>query len=329
MSNNAIKTTSYAETAARILEETLVLPKIGLREFQNPTDSFKVWVAGDESMVTYVPGAPAAPTDPEGDYVTIDNPLDKAIYKLIDKNQLRKVYNPVEHIDQLVTKSIQAASVQLDSDIMEGFLDGGTAAYTASVTTVAAGSLVTGAEYIVTVANSSGTATDVGCAEDTAVVGETFTCLADNGASVTDLIVALYAPTTAALLKAQVIKFERLLNSAKAPIEGRYLIVTPAMAALFESALILQTNYGDTIQSNGFKSIGMAYGFTILMSLYTPDLVNMIAIHADAFGGNFEQIEPIQLIDVPRGQGVIGAWAVDGRMAYNYGVLRATLIQLA
>jgi|LGVF01.2.fsa_nt_gb hypothetical protein len=327
MANNAIKATSYSALAAKILEETLVLPNIGHREFQNPTDSFKVWVAGDESMVTYVPGTPATATDPAGDYVTINNPTDKAIYKVIDKNQLRKVYNPVEHIDQLVVKSIQAASVNLDSAVMEVLLSGGTAAYIAK-TPVAAGSLVEGSEYIVLVANSAGDATDVGCAATTAVVGETFTCLADVGSSETALSVALYAATTGDLLKAQVIAMEKLMNDNKAPIEGRYLIVTTAMAALFESALILQTNYGDSIQANGFKTIGTAYGFTILMSLYTPDLVNMIALHADAFGGNFEQIEPIELIEVPRGNGTIGAWAVDGRMAYNYGVLRAGLVQI-
>mgnify|MGYP000978013543 CR=1 FL=1 len=118
------------------------------------------------------------------------------------------------------------------------------------------------------------------------------------------------------------------MNVAKAPLEGRYLLVSPAMAALIEKTLVLQTAFGDAIQANGFKTIGAIHGFTILMSLYLPAADALVAVHADSFGGNFEQIEPIQLIEVPRGNGTIGAWAVDGRMAYNYGVLRPTLIQI-
>jgi hypothetical protein len=257
MANNAIKATSYSALAARILEETLVLPALGLREFQNPTDSFKVWVAGDESMVNYSPGTPLSGTDPEGDYVTINDPKDKAIYKIIDKNQLRKVYNPVEHIDQLVVKAIQAASVQLDSDVLASIVDDGTEAFAAGID----------------------------------------------------------KPTTGAEVKEHLLSLEQELNEAKAPLDGRFLIVTPGMAKLIEQAAVLQTAFGDSIQTNGFKTIGAFAGFTILMSLYLPSGTNMVALHRDAFGGNFEQIEPIELIEVPRGQGTIGAWAVDGRMA--------------
>ena len=270
MANNAIKASSYAELAARILEESLVLPKLGIREFQNPTDSFKVWVAGDEAMVDYVPGTPATATDPEGAYVEINNPKDKAIYKVIDKNQLRKVYNPVDHIDQLVIKALQAASVQVDKDVLTLLATSGTQAFAAAA----------------------------------------------------DL------PDTGALIKTRILELEKAMNLAKAPIDGRYLLVSPAMASLIEQAAVLQTAFGDAIQVGGFKTIGAFAGFTVLLSLYLPVGTNMIAVHSDAFGGNYEQIEPIELIEVPRGNGTIGAWAVDGRMAYNYGILRPTLVQV-
>ncbi len=270
MANNAIKASSYAELAARILEESLVLPKLGVREFQNPTDSFKVWVAGDEAMVDYVPGTPATATDPAGAYVEINNPKDKAIYKVIDKNQLRKVYNPVDHVDQLVIKALQAASVQVDKDILTLLATSGTQAFAAG----------------------------------------------------TDL------PDTGALVKTRIVALEQAMNEAKAPIDGRYLLVSPSMASLIEQAAVLQTAFGDAIQVGGFKTIGAFAGFTVLLSLYLPAGTNMIAVHSDAFGGNYEQIEPIELIEVPRGNGTIGAWAVDGRMAYNFGILRPTLVQV-
>lgn len=269
MANNAIKAQSYSALAARILEENLVLPKLGARMFQNPTDTFKVWVAGDEAMVDYVPGTPATGTDPEGAYVDVNNPKDKAIYKTIDKNQLRKVYNPVDHIDQLVVKTLQASAVQVDKDVL---------------VVLAAGTEAFG--------------------------------------------VAAVKPTDGATVKARILALEKAMNEAKAPLEGRFLIVTPEMAALIEDAAVLQTAFGDVIQAGGFKTIGAFAGFTILMSLYQPAGVNMIAVHSDAFGGNYEEIEPIELIEVPRGNGTIGAWAVDGRIAYNYGILRATLVQV-
>lgn len=328
MSNNAIKASSYSALAARILEETLVLPKLGARIFQNPTDSFKVWVAGDEAMVPYVPGTPATGTDPSGDYVTISNPKDKAIYKIVDKNQLRKTYNPVDFIDNLVAKTIQASSAQLDADVLAALAAGGTSNYTQTGSAVAAGSLVKGTLYQVVVANSAGDATDVGCAKATAVVGEVFVCLDDVGTSETNLSVKAVTPTAEGI-KAQIIALEKAMNKAKSPIEGRFLIVSPEVASLFEGTLVLNTTFGDAIQSNGFKSIGSAYGFNILMSLYLPATVNMIALHQDAFGGNYEEIEPIELIEVMRGTGTIGAWAIDGRVAYNYGVLRAALVRVA
>ena len=324
----AVRPVSYSALAAKILEETLVLPKIGSREFMNPTDSFKVWVAGDESMGNYSPGTLATASDPSGAFVTINNPKDKYIYKMIDKNQLRKVYNPVDYVDQAAMKAIQAASVQVDKDVLQALVDNGTSNYTQTGDAVAAGSLVEGTLYQVTVANSAGDATDVGCAAATAVVGEVFVCLADDGTSETALAVKAVTPVSATI-KSQIIALEKALNLAKAPIEGRFLIVSPEVASLFEGTLVLNTSFGDVIQSNGFKSIGSAYGFNILMSLYLPATANIIAVHADAFGGNFEEIEPIELIEVPRGHGTIGAWSIDGRIAYNYGVLRPTLIQVA
>jgi len=319
---------SYAALAAKILEETLVLPRIGSRIFQNPTDSFKVWVAGDESMVNYVPGTSATSTDPNGAFVTINDPKDKAIYKVIDKNQLRKTYNPVDYVDNVAMKAIQAASVQVDTDVLAMLVANGTSNYTQTGDAVAAGSLVEGTLYQVLVANSAGDATDVGCAAATAVVGEVFVCLADVGTSETALSVKAVTPVSATI-KSQIIGLEKALNLAKAPIEGRFLIVSPEVASLFEGQLVLNTAYGDSIQSNGFKTIGSAYGFNILMSLYLPATANIIALQSDAFGGNFEQIEPIELIEIQRGLGTIGAWSIDGRMAYNYGVLRPTLVRIA
>jgi len=324
----SVRPLSYSALAAKILEETLVLPKIGNMIYENPTDSFKVWVAGTESMGNYSPGTLATASDPAGTFVTINDPQDKYIYKMIDKNQLRKTYNPVDYVDQTAMKAIQAASVQVDTDVLAVLVAGGTSNYTQNGSTVAAGALVAGTLYQVTAANTGGVATDVGCAAATAVVGEVFICLADVGTSETALTVKAVTPISTDI-DSTIIKLEQALNTAKAPIEGRYLIVRPAVAALIEDKLVLNTAFGDAIQANGFKTIGAIHGFTILMSLYMDADVNMIALHEDSFGGNFEEIEPIELIEVPRGHGTIGAWSIDGRIAYNYGVLRATLIQVA
>lgn len=265
MANQAVKETSYAATAAEILDENLVLPFLGSQEFRDPTDTFKVWVAGDESMVDYTEDGIAS-TTPNGAYVDVANPKDKAIFKSIDKNALRKTYNPVEYIDEVVKKVIQASAVQLDKDVLAVLVAGGTE-------------------------------------------------------------ISTTAPT-ASTINDDIIALETAFNLAKVPLEGRTLIVSGAVAALIEKSLVLNTAFGDEINRNGFKTIGSAHGFNLMLSLYIPTNVGMIAVHGNGFGGNFEQIEEVELTEVVRGHGKIGAWAIDGRIAYNYGVLRPTFVQV-
>lgn len=144
----------------------------------------------------------------------------------------------------------------------------------------------------------------------------------------TELYAAAIATTSASTIVARILAMSAALTTAKAPRQGRSLIITPAMETALlstDSKITLNTESGYKNLADGF--IGRFGGFDIYVSPLVPSGTNMIALQTRGFAyGDFYTREPrIQSLD---GSGTyIGDVAVQARMAYNYGVIRATFIQ--
>ncbi len=144
----------------------------------------------------------------------------------------------------------------------------------------------------------------------------------------TELVAAAGAACTAALMYTKILALKEALDNAKAPRMNRSLIVDPTREALLldtASKLVLNTDRGDKILTDGW--IGRVAGFDVYSTTLIPAATNMIAMQERgfAFKDNWK-IEPrLQSLD---GSGTfIGDSAIQARYAYNYGVVRATLIQ--
>jgi hypothetical protein len=153
------------------------------------------------------------------------------------------------------------------------------------------------------------------------------TCIAALVSGGTDLVAAGGDAPTVANLYEKIINLKKALDTAKAPRTGRSLIVNPTTEALLlqqSSKLILNTDRGDMIVSDGW--IGRVLGFDVYSTTLLTD-ANMTAMQKRGFAYKDNwKIEPrLQSLD---GSGTfIGDSAVQGRFAYNYGAVRATLIQ--
>lgn len=145
----------------------------------------------------------------------------------------------------------------------------------------------------------------------------------------TEYVAAGAAKPTAATIYSDIVNLGQELSEAKAPKSGRSLIVTPEMAALLlktDSKVYLNTEAGLNIMQEGY--IGRIAGFDVYETNLLPSGTNMIALQRRGFAyGDFWKYEPhVQSLD---GSGTfIGDSAIQGRLAYNYGAIRATLIQV-
>ena len=154
----------------------------------------------------------------------------------------------------------------------------------------------------------------------------TLTALEDGG---TELVAAAGLIPTAANIYGKILALKEALDNAKAPRMNRSLILDPTREALLldtSSKLVLNTDRGDRILMDGW--IGRVAGFDVYSTTLVPAATNMIAMQKRGFAyKDAWKIEPrLQSLD---GSGTfIGDSAIQGRMAYNYGVVRATLIQV-
>ena len=143
----------------------------------------------------------------------------------------------------------------------------------------------------------------------------------------TDLVAAGGDAPTVANMYEKVVNLKKALDTAKAPRMGRSLIVNPTTEALLlqqQSKLILNTDRGDRIVMDGW--IGRVLGFDVYSTtLLTTSNMTAMQKRGFAFKDNWK-IEPrLQSLD---GSGTfIGDSAIQARYAYNYGAVRATLIQ--
>ncbi len=154
----------------------------------------------------------------------------------------------------------------------------------------------------------------------------TLTALEAGG---TELVAAAAAKPVDTTIYASILALKKALDDAKAPRTGRSLVIDTAMEALMldvDSKLVLNTDRGDRILMDGW--IGRVAGFDVFGTTLLPSGTNMIGMQKRgfAFKDNWK-IEPrLQSLD---GSGTfIGDSAIQARYAYNYGAVRATLIQI-
>ena len=154
-------------------------------------------------------------------------------------------------------------------------------------------------------------------------------CLAALVSGGTELVAAAGDTPTAANMYTKVLALKQALDLAKAPRTGRALIIDPEREALLldtSSKLVLNTDRGDRILMDGW--IGRVAGFDVYSTTLVPTATNMIAMQERGFAFKYNwKIEPrLQSLD---GSGqFIGDSAIQARYAYNYGAVRATLIQV-
>lgn len=155
------------------------------------------------------------------------------------------------------------------------------------------------------------------------------TCLAAVVSGGTEVVADTGATPTADNIYAKIVALKQALDLAKAPRMGRSLIVDPERENLLlqeDSKIILNTDRGDRIVTDGF--IGRVLGFDVYSTTLVPSATNMIAMQKRGFAFKYNwKIEPrLQSLD---GSGqFIGDSAIQARFAYNYGAVRATLIQV-
>lgn len=145
----------------------------------------------------------------------------------------------------------------------------------------------------------------------------------------TEFVAAGGAKPTSATIYSDILNLKKELDDAKAPRTNRSLIVTPEMEALLlntDSKVYLNTERGLGIMQEGF--VGRIAGFDVYSTVLLPSGTNMIAMQQRGFAyGDFYTVgAKIQSLDASGTY--IGDSAVQARMAYNYGAIRATLIQV-
>lgn len=145
----------------------------------------------------------------------------------------------------------------------------------------------------------------------------------------TEVVAAAGAKPVVATIYDDILNLKLALDEAKAPRTGRFLVVTPEMENLLldtDSKIILNTERGDRIIAEGF--VGRLLGFDVYSTVLLPDGTNMVAgqLRGFAFKEGWKIPPRRQNLD---GSGTfIGDSAVQGRIAYVYGAVRPTLLQV-
>lgn len=145
----------------------------------------------------------------------------------------------------------------------------------------------------------------------------------------TELVAAAGAKPVVATIYASILAIKAALDAAKAPKTGRKLILTPEMENLLlnvDSKVVLDTSRGDGIQTEGF--VGRLLGFDIFSTVLLPAGTNMIGLQLRGYAAKeVFKIEP-RIQDLDGSGQFIGDSAVQDRVAFLYGVIRPTFIQV-
>jgi len=326
MPTGARRITGYSDLSEQVLFQESIIRSISNMDVMGTpgTTAVSVYVNALATVATYVPGTGVSKTNDGSAYVVLANLTEIAVNELLDGYTVETA--PADLVASRFMGAVGGIAESVDTVTLAAVVAGGTE-FVADAT-VAAGSLIVGIRYIVKTANSAGDASALaGTAGSTAVVDEIFTAIAD-GTGATALVVQAAVPTADSIYT-DILDLKKELDDAKAPRTNRSLVLDTAMERLVldvDSKLVLNTDRGDRILMDGW--IGRIAGFDVYGSTLVPAGTNMFAIQKRGFGFKDNwKIEPkLQSLD---GSGqFIGDSAIQGRLAYNYGAVRATLIQV-
>jgi hypothetical protein len=163
------------------------------------------------------------------------------------------------------------------------------------------------------------------------IMGETMDtdALLQMEADGTEYAAAGDAKPTASTIYADILALKAALDAAKAPKSGRNLIVSPEMENLLldvDSKVVLNTQRGDQIQTEGY--VGRLLGFDIYSTVLLPTGTNMIAMQKRGFAFKEGWKLGASVVSLDGSEKFYGDSSIKGRMAYVYGAIRPTLIQV-
>lgn len=143
----------------------------------------------------------------------------------------------------------------------------------------------------------------------------------------TELVAAAGDKPVVGTIYTDIIALKAALDAAKAPKTGRALTVTSEMHNLMlqvDSKIVLDTSRGDMIQAEGY--VGRLLGFDVFESEELPAGTNMIASQTRGYSAKeIYKVEPY-LADLTNE--FTGDSAIKDRVAFLYGVVRPTFIQV-
>jgi hypothetical protein len=318
------KVTGYSDISEDVLAQESIIRAVSNLDIEG-TPGFttvKVLVHSLTTVGDYVPGTGLAPDDDTSAYVELANGVEKAVNEVLDGFTVETA--PMDYAVKRLTSGVSAFGESVDTASLVIMEAGGTDLVTNAV--VSAGSFVIGTWYIVKVANAAGAATTLaGTNADTAIVDEVFKCIGD-GTGCTSMTVQAVAPL-AANAYTDILAASKALNDAKAPRKDRSLIISTRVEQELlspDSGLVLNTDRGDRLLQDGW--IGKVAGFDVYVTTLLPSGTNYIALQKRGFGFGYNwKVDPSIM---PLYNSFIGDSAVQGRIAYNCGAVRATLIQL-
>lgn len=326
MPTGARKVTGYSDISEQVLYERSIIRNVSnMNVMGTPgTTAVSVYVNALATVATYVPGTGVSKTNDGSAYVVLANLAEIAVNELLDGYTVETA--PADLIASRFEGAVGGIAESVDTAALVLMEAGGTDYVKPTV--VAAGSFVIGTWYIVKVANAALDASAlVGTNASTAVVDEIFQATG-IGTGLTNMTVQAVAPV-AANAYTDILGAAKKLNDAKAPRQGRNLIVSTRVEQELlstDSKLVLNTDRGDRLLMDGW--IGRVAGFDVYVTTLLPSGTNYIAMQERGFAfKDAWKIEPrLQSLD---GSGqFIGDSAIQGRYAYNCGVVRPTLIQL-
>lgn len=145
----------------------------------------------------------------------------------------------------------------------------------------------------------------------------------------TEVYAAAIAKTSASTIYDRILALKKALDDAKAPRTNRSLILTPEMENLLldvDAKVILAEPASKVQQVEG--SIGRLLGFNVFSTTLLPSGTNMIAMQERGFAHTDDWMVAPFLVSLDTTEARVGDSALKGRMAYNNGAIRPTLIQL-
>ena len=145
----------------------------------------------------------------------------------------------------------------------------------------------------------------------------------------TEVYAAAITKTSVSTIYERILALKEALDNAKAPRTNRSLILTPEMENFLldqDAKVILQEPGSKAQQVEG--AVGRLLGFDIFSTTLLPTGTNMIALQERGFAHTDDWTVAPFLTSLDQSEDRVGDSALKGRMAYNSGAIRPTLIQV-